>query len=136
MADFRAIHRYAPISARKARAVMDMVRGEPVDTALDALRTNHRRAAMMIGKVIRSAVANAEQQQAIGSGDLYIKTGLINEGPLKQGPLRWRPGAMGRIKPIRKRTSHIHVVLGVKEDGSTGRRKAAPKPEAEESSES
>lgn len=129
MTEFRAIHRHAPIAARKVRPVMDMVRGEPVERALDYLRTSHRRGARMIDKVLRSAVANAEQLQAVGAGELYVKTGVVNDGPLKQGRMRWRPGAMGRIKPIRKRTSHIQVVLGVLEDGSTGRR--APKKAAE-----
>ena len=129
MTEFRAIHRHAPVSARKVRPVMDMVRGEPVERALDYLRTSHRRGARMIDKVLRSAVANAEQLQAVGAGELYIKSGFVNDGPLKQGRMRWRPGAMGRIKPIRKRTSHIHVVLGVLDDGSAGRR--APKKAAE-----
>lgn len=137
MAEFRAIHKHAPISARKVRPVMDMVRGEPVERALDYLRTSHRRGARMIDKVLRSAVANAEQLQAVGAGELYVKSGFVNDGPLKQGRMRWRPGAMGRIKPIRKRTSHIHVVLGVLEDGSAGRRanKAAAPVANEESSE-
>ena len=134
MAEFRAIHRHAPISARKVRPVMDMVRGEPVERALDYLRTSHRRDARMIDKVVRSAIANAEQMQAVGASELYIKSGFVNDGPLKQGRMRWRPGAMGRIKPIRKRTSHIHVVLGVRDDGTSGRRAAKAAPEAKEES--
>ncbi len=106
--------------------VMDMVRGLPVDQALDALRTTHRRAAPMITKVIRSAVANAEQLQAVGSEMLFIEMGVINEGPLKQGRLRWRPGAQGRAKPYRKRTSHIEVMLGVLENAPKPRRAKAP----------
>ena len=131
---FKASHKHAPISARKARLVMDMVRGLPVDHALDALRTTHRRAAPMIIKVIRSAVANAEQLQAVGSDMLFVEFGVVNEGPLKQGRLRWRPGAQGRAKPYRKRTSHIEVMLGVLEDAPKAHRAKAPaKPQTEAS---
>ena len=120
---FRASHKYAPMSARKVRIVADMVRGMAVNDAIEALRTTHRRAGGMIDKVIKSAVANAGQSKAIGSDDLFVKELFINEGPLKQGRLRWRPGPMGRMKPIRKRTAHIHVSLGVVETGSNRRRR-------------
>ena len=129
--EFKASHKYAPISARKARLVMDMVRGLPVDNALDVLGTTHRRAAGMINKVIRSAVANAEHEKAMSAGDLFVKTALVNEGPLKQGRLRWRPGAMGRMNPFRRRTSHLHVTLGVVEEKSQPRKAEAAK-DAEE----
>ena len=127
---FRASHKYAPVTARKARLVMNIVRGMPVNDALEALATSHRRAAPMIGKVIRSAVANAEQTQAVGADDLVISEARVDEGPLKQGRLRWRPGAMGRIKPIRKRTSHLEIGLDIVEDrpektGGTRRRRKA-----------
>lgn len=107
--------------------VMDMIRGLPVDAALDALRTTHRRAAPMIVKVIRSAVANAEQIQAVGSEQLFLEHAVVNEGPLKQGRIRWRPGAQGRAKPYRKRTSHIEVKLGILEEAAAAPRRAAPK---------
>ncbi len=129
--EFKASHKYAPISARKARLVIDMVRGLPVNAALDALGTTHRRAAGMVKKVIRSAVANAEHEKAMSASDLYIKVALINEGPLKQGRMRWRPGAMGRMNPFRRRTSHIHVTLGVV-DSQSGSRRTAAKQDAEE----
>ncbi|MCB9831881.1 MAG: 50S ribosomal protein L22 [Planctomycetes bacterium] len=121
--EFKASHMYAPISARKARIVMDMVRGMGVNDALEALTTTHRRAASMIGKVIRSAVANAEQGQATGANELFVKVGFVNEGPLKQGRLRYRPGAQGRMNPYRKRTSHIHVVLGLGQGGTKDKKK-------------
>ena len=93
--------------------VMDLVRGLPVEAAISTLQTTHRRAAPMITKVIRSAMANASQEKAIGASELFVKFAFVDEGPLKQGRIRWRPGAMGRIKPYRKRTSHLHVTLGV-----------------------
>ena len=122
--EFKASHRYAPMSARKARPVVDMVRGMQVDHALEALTTTHRRASMLLGKVIRSAIANAADRQAIESSELFIVRCVANEGPLKQGRLRWRPGAMGRIKPIRKRTSHLEVTLGMRPSGSKSRRRS------------
>ncbi|MFT7617461.1 MAG: large subunit ribosomal protein L22 [Planctomycetota bacterium] len=130
--EFKASHRHAPMSARKARLVIDLVRGLPVNKALDTLGTTHRRAAAMIDKVIRSAVANAEHEKALSANELFVKTALINEGPLKQGRLRWRPGAMGRMNPFRKRTSHIHVTLGVVEGKSKPARAKADKASAED----
>ncbi len=131
--EYKASHKYAPISARKARLVADMVRGMPVDAALDALRTTHQRASFMLDKVIRSAAANAGQQTALSSSELYVKEAFVNEGPLQQGRIRWRPGAMGRIKPYRKRTSHIHVTLKVAESqGGRSKRAAAQEQEGGE----
>lgn len=126
--EFKASHRYAPVTARKARPVVDMVRGMQVDQALEALSTTHRRASMLLKKVIRSAIANAADRQAVESSELFIAAAVANEGPLKQGRLRWRPGAMGRIKPIRKRTSHLEVTLGVRETGRSRRRDKATTP--------
>ncbi len=131
--EFKASHRYAPLSARKARLVIDLVRGLPVNAALDVLGTSPRRAAVMINKVIRSALANAEHEKAVSANDLFVKTALINEGPLKQGRMRWRPGAMGRMNPFRKRTSHIHVTLGVVgADGKSSKGKATKTKESKD----
>ena len=124
--EFKATHRYAPMTARKARTVMDMVRGMGVDKALETLEYVHRRAAPMISKVIKSAAANAAQVGGVEARDLFIKTGLVNEGPLKQNRLRWRPGPMGRAMPIRKRSCHIEVVLAASEKAASTRRKPAP----------
>ncbi len=123
--EFKASHMYAPISARKARIVMDMVRGMGVNDALEALTTTHRRAAPMITKVIRSAVANAEQAQATGASELVVQAAFVNEGPLKQGRIRYRPGAQGRMNPYRKRTSHIHVTLGLGQSAAGTKKKQA-----------
>jgi len=131
--EFKASHKHAPISARKARLVADLVRGMAVNDAIEALRTTHRRASVMLDKVIRSAVANAGQSKALGAEDLFVKESRVDEGPLAQGRMRWRPGPMGRMKPIHKRTSHIHVILGAVGDKSYRRRK--PKVEATESGE-
>lgn len=106
--DFRAAHRYARISSRKARSVADLVRGNSVNAALEQLRFCHRRASPMIQKVIRSAMANAGQDLDIDVNRLYVKDLRVDEGPTMK---RWRPRAQGRVYPILKRSSHISVVL-------------------------
>jgi len=110
-ATFRASHNHARTTARKARLVIDMIRGLPVNTALRVLDRSPRRAAVLVAKVVRSAVANAEQDEHIDPNQLRVETARVDEGPLLGGFLRWRPGARGRAMPIRKRTAHIHVIL-------------------------
>lgn len=121
--EFRAIHRYAPTPARKARPVAALVRGRGVNDALEELNYLHRRVAPMMTKVIRSAVANAAQEGGVEVANLFIKVARVNDGPLKQRRLRWRPGPMGRAMPIRKRTCHIEVVLGVTANAPAPRKK-------------
>ena len=122
--EFRAIHRWAPMSARKARPVVDLVRGLDVNSAMEELQYISRRAAPMTLKVIKSAVANAGQVGGVEASQLYIKRAIVNEGPLKQGRLRWRPAPMGRATPIRKRTCHIEIVLGVMDAPKKSAKKA------------
>jgi large subunit ribosomal protein L22 len=124
-ATFRASHNHARTTARKARLVIDMIRGLPVNTALRVLDRSPRRAAVLIAKVVRSAVANAEQDEHIDPNQLRVETARVDEGPLLGGFLRWRPGARGRAMPIRKRTAHIHVVLAPHLPGGTGAAPAA-----------
>jgi len=113
------------MSARKARPVVDLVRGLDVNSAMEELMYITRRAAPMTLKVIKSAIANAGQVGGVEASQLYVMKALVNEGPLKQGRLRWRPAPMGRATPIRKRTCHIEVVLGVM-DAPSKPKKAAP----------
>jgi large subunit ribosomal protein L22 len=108
---FVACHRMAPISATKARAVADLVRGKPVEQALEILAFESRRAAPLLRKVIRSALANASNDLDVNLSRLVVVDARIDGGPLRQGRTRWRPRAMGRAFPIRKRTSHISVKL-------------------------
>jgi large subunit ribosomal protein L22 len=105
---WQATHRYARISARKARLVIDAVRGMPVNDALVRLRHIRRRASPMVEKVIRSAMANAQQEGNVDLDRLRVAEAYCNEGPTLK---RWRPRAMGRVYPVMKRTSHIRVVL-------------------------
>lgn len=107
--EVRATAKYIPVSAQKVRLVLDLVRGEDVDDALAVLEFTPKRAARDVSKVIRSAIANAEENFGLAREDLYIAEIFADEGPtLKRG----RAGARGRYKPILKRTSHITVVLG------------------------
>ena len=106
--DFQAKHRYARISARKARPAADLVRGKYVNSALEELLYVHRRASPMIQKVIRSAMANAGQDLDVDVNRLFVKDLRVDEGPTLK---RWRPRAQGRVYPILKRSSHISVVL-------------------------
>lgn len=135
MADkqFRAIHRWAPMSARKARPVADLVRGMTVNQAMEALEYIPRRAGPLVLKVLKSAVANASQEGSLEAGQLVVSSARVNDGPLKQGRLRWRPGPMGRATPIRKRTCHIEITVAADESlaGSSRRRAKTTAPETE-----
>ncbi|RKY22643.1 MAG: 50S ribosomal protein L22 [Planctomycetota bacterium] len=113
MADFKASHRHAKITARKARLVVDLVRGLPVNRALTMLERSPKRAAVLVKAVVRSAVANAEQatEGSIDLNALTVSEARVDEGPLLGGHIRWRPAARGRAQPYRKRTSHIHIRL-------------------------
>jgi large subunit ribosomal protein L22 len=109
----RAIMRGARQSPYKMRLVMDEIRGKSVNDALAYLAFSKKHAAKQIEKTLRSAVANCEQAArnagaSLDVDDLVIKHAVINEGqPLK----RFTPAAMGRATPIRKRTSHVEIVV-------------------------
>jgi len=105
---YPASHRYARISARKARLVMDTIRGDRVESALNKLRFSPRRGAPMIRKVVESAVANALQKSGTEAEDLVVFRAFVDEGPTMK---RWRPRSMGRAYPRLKRSCHLTVVL-------------------------
>jgi len=106
--EYRATHKYARITARKSRYVVDQVRSMPVESALDMLKFSNRRAAPMIAKVIKSALANAVQEGGADPEKLVVLNATVNEGPTMK---RWRPRARGMAYPILKRTSHINISL-------------------------
>ena len=108
---FRASHRYARMAPRKARLVADLIRGLPVNAALRALDRSDKRAASLLGKVVRSAVANAEQDGNVDPNHLVVTEARVDEGPLLGGFVRWKAGSRGRAMPIKKRTSHMYVAL-------------------------
>ena len=110
--EFRALHRYARISAEKVRPVADLVRGLSVNRALVVLKHNKRRGAYLLKKVLESAVANATQGDSdVRVNRLYVKEAWVDHAGLLHHRVRWRPGPMGRAMPIRKRQAHIGVVV-------------------------
>jgi large subunit ribosomal protein L22 len=119
---FRASLRYAPTASRKARPIVDLVRGQNVNVALEQLRYINRRSAAMLRGLIESAMANAGQEGEIDVNDLYVKYIVANEGPLKQNRIRYRPGPQGRAMPFRKRMTHFELLLGVRETKKARRR--------------
>ena len=106
--EIRATYRYARISALKARDVAREVTGMPVSDALDVIRFTPKKAAILIGKTLKSAIANAEANHDISADTLVVKSATVNDGPALK---RWSPAARGGASPIRKRTSHIYIVL-------------------------
>jgi ribosomal protein L22 len=108
----RAQAKYVRSSARKARLVMDHVRGKPVADARALLRHSPRGIARDLERLLASAVANAENNHDLVGDDLYVKEIYADEGPTMR---RFRPRAQGRATRIRKRTSHLTVALSTKE---------------------
>ena len=104
----RATARYVRMTPMKCRRVIDLVRGMPVEQALDVLRFDTHAASDPIYKVVASAVANAVNNKQLDQRDLYIAQAYVDEGPTLK---RFRPRAQGRAYRIRKRTSHITVVV-------------------------
>ncbi len=100
--------KYIRMTPMKCRRVVDLVRGMPVDSALDVLRFDVHAASEPVAKVLASAVANAEHNQQLDRRDLYVAQAYVDEGPTLK---RFRPRAQGRAYRIRKRTSHITVVV-------------------------
>jgi large subunit ribosomal protein L22 len=105
--------RHVPIPARKVRRVVDQVRGLHADEALELLHFLPHSAARPVAKLIRSAIANAEENFGVPRDSLYVARIVADEGPGVTPGKGWRRrfGARGRWRPIRKRSSHITVVL-------------------------
>ncbi len=100
-----AKHNYARIAERKVRLVTDVIRGRDCNEALELLRFEHRRGATFVSRVLQSAMANANEQEA-QMGRLYVSEARVDAGPIIK---RWHPKDRGRAHPIFKRTSHIVV---------------------------
>jgi large subunit ribosomal protein L22 len=100
--------RFVRITPLKARRVVDLVRGVPVDQALATLQFAPQAAAETVHKILRSAIANAETTEGLDTHDLVVSVAHVDEGPTMK---RWRPRAQGRATRINKRTSHITLVL-------------------------
>jgi large subunit ribosomal protein L22 len=104
----RAVLRYVRVSPYKLRQVIDAIRGKPVEKASDLLRFVERDAATVVGKLLQSAVANAANNDHLDPEELYVSACYVDEGPTAK---RWRPRARGRTGRIRKRSSHITVIV-------------------------
>jgi len=104
----RAAAKYVRFSPRKARLIMDEIRGKKVEEALRLLTFSSKKGAFILKKLISSAVANAEANSEIDVDNLFVKRIFADEGPTMK---RFMPRAMGRATKIRKRTSHLTVIL-------------------------
>jgi len=103
-----AKHNFARISPQKARLVADLIRGKSVGQALDILTYTNKKAAMLIQKVLKSAIANAEHNEGVDIDTLNVTKIMIDEGPVMK---RIMPRAKGRADRIVKRSSHITIVV-------------------------
>ncbi len=99
------------LSPQKARLVVDMVRGKGIQEAMNILQFSPQKTAPILSKLLKSAVANAEQKGVSDIDALFVKTVMVDQGPVLK---RFMPRAQGRASRIRKPTSHITVVLDVK----------------------
>jgi large subunit ribosomal protein L22 len=109
--EVKARLKFARISPRKARLVADLVRGKRSEESLNILTFTKKAAAKIIIKLLKSAIANATQKKTIDIDRLYIKQITVDQGPTMK---RFQPRALGRATMIRKRTSHINIVLDEK----------------------
>ena len=110
---YRASHRFARIAPRKARLLMDLIRGRDVDDAITLLRFSKQRASGMIEKVVRSAVANANERPAPPRNTLYVAKAWVDPGPVIK---RFQPKDRGKAYSIKKRTSHLVVALDQRDE--------------------
>ena len=103
--------RHVRLSAQKARLVVNLVRGKQVEPALQILQYSPKKGAVLLEKLLRSAIANARERAGLDVDKLWVTGGWVNEGPTMK---RFMPRARGSADTIRKRSSHITVVVGEK----------------------
>lgn len=111
----RAITKYVRLSPRKVRLVVDQIRGKGVEEALNILKFVPKRSAGIIAKTLRTAIANAENTQNVDVDRLYVKHAKVDEGGMWK---RFTPRAQGRATRIRKRLSHIVIVVDESDERS------------------
>jgi len=114
-------YRYARISAFKAREVTRAIQGRSASDALDLLAFSPKKAALLVKKTLKSAIANAENNNSLKVDTLLVKEAIVGEGPTSK---RFRARARGSASPLRKRTSHIRIILS-DDVGSDGKQKPA-----------
>jgi large subunit ribosomal protein L22 len=117
----RAVARYVRISPYKVRQVLDLIRGYDVERAREILKFSERDAAIVVGKLLASAVANAEHDHAMVADELFVSACYADEGPTLK---RWRPRARGRATRIRKRTCHVTLLVSRLPDRELQERRA------------
>lgn len=122
--EVKAITKYARISDLKAREVAREIQGMPVSTALGLLNFVPKKAALLYGKTLRSAIANAENNHELEADDLYIKSATATKGSMLK---RIMPRARGSAAGIKKRMSHLTIVLAAREAGEEATKKTAKK---------
>ncbi|OCL27834.1 50S ribosomal protein L22 [Orenia metallireducens] len=110
----KAVAKRIRISPRKARLVIDLVRGKEIGEAFGVLKNTPNKAAGIIEKLLISAVANAENNHGMIADELYISEAYVDEGPTMK---RYKPRAMGQASPINKRTSHLTIKVAEKKEG-------------------
>jgi len=111
--EVKAISKYAKISAFKVRDLTRNIQGLPVSSALDILSFSPQKAAGLVRKTLQSAIANAENNNALDAANLIVKEAIVGEGPTAK---RFQPRARGSAGPILKRTSHIRIVVAEKSE--------------------
>jgi len=104
----RAVARHVRVSPQKIRLIMDEIRGKKVEEALNMLSFAPQKGARILKKLVQSAAANAAENSGLNVDSLYIQRIYADQGPTMK---RWRPRALGRATRIRKRTSHLTVIL-------------------------
>lgn len=114
--DVSARARFVRMSPTKMRDLTRTIQGMPVGEALRVTSFNKRKGAFLVGKTLKSAIANAENNADLSVEDLYVKKAVVDQGPVIK---RYRPAARGMAKPIQKKTSHIHIVLSDVRPGRT-----------------
>ena len=117
----RAVLRHSRMSASKVRQVLDQIRGQDVDRAAETLSLGDREAAVTVGKVLASAVANAVHNDGLDAEELFVSACYADEGSTLK---RWRPRARGRATRIRKRTSHNTIIVSRLPEERLARRRA------------
>jgi len=117
----RAVLRHSRVSASKVRQVLNLIRGQDVDRAAETLSLGDREVATTVGKVLASAVANAVHNEGLDAEELYVSACFADEGGTLK---RWRPRARGRATRIRKRTSHITIIVSRLPEDRIARRRA------------
>jgi len=122
--EVKAIHRYARISDQKARQVTRAITGMPVSKAISVLNFTPKKAALLVGKVLRSAVANAEHNHEIDADTLYVKSAVATTAGMLR---RMMPRARGSADTIKKRMSHITVVVEAREQEEETKQSKQPR---------